>query len=347
MPTDRFATGLDVGLNLPSRTSGRALDHQQLLALAEAVDEEASWDSVWVGDSAIGLPFYESIVLLAACAARTHRVRLGIGCMATIGLRHPLLLAQQLANLDALSQGRLTLVACPGWGSGDHARRELNAFGISYTQKVARMEQNIEFLRRLSSERRPSFEEPLRVDELELTPDFVQRPFPIWLAANPGADAPPATTERLLARVARLGDGWETYAIAPALLRERVARVHELRAELGRADEQCPISVYLYANVNRDESAALNDVAAAWSQQSTRELNAADLQSISAIGTPERCSEFVAELVDAGATGVVLDLLSEDREHQLRAVTEELLPLLSPLRAAARSTGPLATVHLN
>jgi alkanesulfonate monooxygenase SsuD/methylene tetrahydromethanopterin reductase-like flavin-dependent oxidoreductase (luciferase family) len=338
MPTDRFATGLDVGLNLPSRRSGRALDHQQLLAIAEAVDEEASWDSIWVGDSVIALPFYESIVLLSACAARTHRVRLGIGCMATIGLRHPLLLAQQLANLDALSQGRLTLVACPGWGSGDHVRRELNAFNISYREKVARMEQNIAFLRRLSSEHRPSFDAPLRVDELELTPDFVQRPFPIWLAANPAADAPPAITERLLARVARLGDGWETYAIAPTLLRERVARVHELRAELGRGDEHFPISVYVYANVNRDEAAAHNDVAAAWSMRSTRKLNAADLQSISAIGTPARCSEFVAELVDAGATGVVLDLLTERREQQLGAVTEELLPLLAALRAPVRST---------
>jgi alkanesulfonate monooxygenase SsuD/methylene tetrahydromethanopterin reductase-like flavin-dependent oxidoreductase (luciferase family) len=347
MPMDRFAPGLDVGLNLPSRRSGRALDHQQLLAIAEAVDEEASWDSIWVGDSAIALPFYESIVLLSACAARTQRVRLGIGCMATIGLRHPLLLAQQLANLDALSQGRLTLVACPGWGSGDDVRRELDAFSISYTEKVARMEQNIAFLRRLSGEDRASFHEPVRVDNLELTPGFVQRPFPIWLAANPAADASPATTERLLARVARLGDGWETYAIAPALLRERVARVRQLRAELGREDEHFPISVYTYANVNHDEAAALRDVAAVWSKQSTRSLNAAELQSISAIGTPQRCSEFIAGLVDAGATGVVLDLLSEDHERQLLTVTEDLLPLLASLRPAARSTNPLAAGHMN
>jgi alkanesulfonate monooxygenase SsuD/methylene tetrahydromethanopterin reductase-like flavin-dependent oxidoreductase (luciferase family) len=185
------------------------------------------------------------------------------------------------------------------------------------------------------------------VDNLELTPGFVQRPFPIWLAANPAADASPATTERLLARVARLGDGWETYAIAPALLRERVARVRQLRAELGREDEHFPISVYTYANVNHDEAAALRDVAAVWSKQSTRSLNAAELQSISAIGTPQRCSEFIAGLVDAGATGVVLDLLSEDHERQLLTVTEDLLPLLASLRPAARSTNPLAAGHMN
>jgi hypothetical protein len=36
-----------------------------------------------------------------------------------MGLRHPLLVAQQWANLDALSRGRMTLVACPGEPPGD------------------------------------------------------------------------------------------------------------------------------------------------------------------------------------------------------------------------------------
>jgi alkanesulfonate monooxygenase SsuD/methylene tetrahydromethanopterin reductase-like flavin-dependent oxidoreductase (luciferase family) len=324
-------SGLDVGLNLPTRVSGAPLAYAQLLAMAERADASPGWDTVWVGDSALALPFYDSIVLLSACAARTGRVRLGIGCMASLGLRHPLLVAQQLANLDTLSDGRLVLVACPGWGNGDHVKRELAAFGLSHSEKVRRMEENVEFLRRVGSEERPSFEGRVQVTELELRPGFVQRPFPIWMAANPPEAAPDATVERLLTRVARLGDGWMTYAITPAQLRERVGRLRELRTELG-LPEELPISVFMSANVNRDERAALADAERAWAGQSTRNIEARQLQRISAIGTPERCSEFIAELVDAGATSVVLDLLSEDRERQLETLTSELLPLLDAIR---------------
>ncbi len=327
---------LDVGLNLPTRLSDRPLPVERLLAMAELADRSGAWSSIWAADSAIAIPFYEAVVLLSATAARTRRVRLGIGCMATIGLRHPLLLAQQLANLDTLSTGRLTLVACPGWGSGDHVRRELAAFRISHADKVRRMEENVEFLRRVASEERPSFAGTVEVSELELRPPFVQRPFPIWLAANPSAAAPEATVERLLGRVARLGDGWMTYAVTPALLEERVTRLRELRAELGHsAQERLPVSVFLNANVGRDERSVLTDATRAWGRQSTRDLDADQLQRVSAIGTPARCSEFIAELVDAGATSIVLDILSERRERQLETLTSELLPLLDALTVRA------------
>jgi alkanesulfonate monooxygenase SsuD/methylene tetrahydromethanopterin reductase-like flavin-dependent oxidoreductase (luciferase family) len=333
---------IDIGLNLPTRLSGAPLPVQRLLAMVELADRDDGWSSVWVGDSAIAIPFYDAVVLLSACAARTRRVRLGIGCMATIGLRNPLLLAQQLSNLDTLSGGRLTLVACPGWGSGEHVKRELTAFGVTHTEKVRQMEENVEFLRRVASEERPTFTGTIEVAELELLPGFVQRPFPVWFAANPSAAAPEVTVERLLGRVARLGDGWMTYAVTPAVLAERVARLRELRAELGHADdEQFPVSVFLYANVGRDEHRVLADVRAAWGRQSTREVGPDQLQGISAIGTPERCTEFIAELVEAGATSVVLDVLSEDRERQLEALSAELLPLLQGIE-----TGPGASPAL-
>ncbi len=248
--SDRAAARtLDVGLALPTRLAAGGHSPRQLLRIAEAVDGDPNWHHLWVTDSAIALPFYESIVLLSACAARTSRVRLGIGCMSTLGLRHPLLVAQQLANLDALSEGRLTLVACPGWGSGDHVRRELDAFGVTYREKTRRMEANIEFVRRASTEERPSFDtDRVRVRELELEPAFVQRPLPIWLAANPRADAPSVAVARLLGRVARLGDGWITYAVTPEVLSERVRLLGELRAELGATDgERFPVSVFLSA----------------------------------------------------------------------------------------------------
>jgi alkanesulfonate monooxygenase SsuD/methylene tetrahydromethanopterin reductase-like flavin-dependent oxidoreductase (luciferase family) len=325
------APAFELGLALPTRLSGNRESLAQLLSMAEIAEANAGWDYLWVTDSVIALGFYESIVLLSACAARTSRVRLGIGCMSSLGLRHPLLAAQQLANLDALSDGRLTLVACPGWGSGDHVKRELDAFGLSYSEKACRMEESIGFLRRVSSERLPSFEDgPVRIRELDLQPAFVQRPLPIWMAANPPLNAPPETVQRLLGRVARLGDGWMTYAVTPEVLSERVRLLRELRAARGdQPGADFPVSVFLSANVAREESHALADAARAWRHQSTRDIGPAQLQAVSAVGTPDRCSAFIRELVQAGATNVVLDILAEDRSRQLQTLTAELLPGLA------------------
>jgi len=48
-----------------------------------------------VGDSLFAKPRLESLVLLAAIAARTRRVRLGTCCLSTFSLRDPIFLAAQ------------------------------------------------------------------------------------------------------------------------------------------------------------------------------------------------------------------------------------------------------------
>ena len=72
------------------------------------------FDSVWVGDSLLAKPRLESIALLSALAGVTRRMRLAVGCMATFVHRHPVLLAQQWASLDVLSEGRALLAVCLG-----------------------------------------------------------------------------------------------------------------------------------------------------------------------------------------------------------------------------------------
>src|ERR1700728_1846222 len=109
---------MQVGLQLPSRLGPAALTQRDLIEMAVLADTTPGWDHLWGPDSVLALPVYDSVVSLAACAAVTSRVRLGVACMASLGLRQPLVVAQQWANLDALSGGRMTLVACPGAPAG-------------------------------------------------------------------------------------------------------------------------------------------------------------------------------------------------------------------------------------
>jgi len=73
-------------------------------------------------------------ILLAAAAQRTQRISLNTA-VANLSLRHPLLIAEDYALVDLLSQGRLGLGI--GRGSFDH---EYTAFGQSREESQGRFE---------------------------------------------------------------------------------------------------------------------------------------------------------------------------------------------------------------
>ena len=70
-----------------------------------------------------------SNVLLAAVAAATRRVRLVMGAVIA-PLRHPVLLAKELATLDRLSEGRLVVQPTVSWH-----REEYEALGVPFAER--------------------------------------------------------------------------------------------------------------------------------------------------------------------------------------------------------------------
>jgi alkanesulfonate monooxygenase SsuD/methylene tetrahydromethanopterin reductase-like flavin-dependent oxidoreductase (luciferase family) len=335
-----MSAALAVGLVLPTRFGPSGVPHDRLLELAEFADTHAGpegWSHVWVPDSLLSLPYLDSGVLLAALAARTRRVRLGVACLASLGFRHPVTVARQWADLDALSRGRMQLVACPGNASGAAVERELAVYGIDYTEKIQRFEEAVRFLRLAGRDPAVSFHgRRLHVDDLQLVPGFVQQPFPIWIAGNPSPSAGARTVDRVLGRVAALADGWMTFNVTPQLLRERLDRLRDLRvAALGdasadpSADGDFPVCVWLNANVAPDAEAARRDAVARWGETSTRNVGIDDLARISAIGSVSQAVDFVGRLREAGATHLAIDCLSLDPVRQAETLTRLLVPALA------------------
>src|SRR6185295_4985527 len=98
------------GFLLPTREivmNQEVPNFRQILELAERA-EGLGFDSVWVGDSVLARPRFEALTTLAAIAGRTQRVQLGTAVLLPM-LRHPVVLANEVANLDHIANGRLIL----------------------------------------------------------------------------------------------------------------------------------------------------------------------------------------------------------------------------------------------
>jgi probable F420-dependent oxidoreductase len=82
-------------------------------------------------------PWPDSIVLMSAIAAVTTRLRL-IGAAIIAPLRHPILLAHQLAALDLVSEGRLVVHPTVSWH-----REEYEALGVPFERRGALLDEHL------------------------------------------------------------------------------------------------------------------------------------------------------------------------------------------------------------
>jgi alkanesulfonate monooxygenase SsuD/methylene tetrahydromethanopterin reductase-like flavin-dependent oxidoreductase (luciferase family) len=100
----------------------------RVLAGLAAEAELAGWDGVFLWDHVLRpdppRPVADPWIALAALAMRTERVRLGT-MVTPLARRRPQKLAREVATLDHLSGGRVTL----GLGLGVDTGRELSGFG--------------------------------------------------------------------------------------------------------------------------------------------------------------------------------------------------------------------------
>ena len=142
-------------------------------------------------------PWPSSMVLLAAVAAATTRVRL-VASAVIPPLRHPLLIAKDLATLDLLSGGRLVVQPTVSWH-----RAEYEALGVPFTERGARLDEHLEAWTTCGARpghlRGPLL--PVRGHWLEPKPFRARR-------SSPVVRRPDGCTIALLARLARYGHGF-------------------------------------------------------------------------------------------------------------------------------------------
>jgi probable F420-dependent oxidoreductase len=195
-PRVRIGVGL-VTAEVPPH-SGRTLadEYADTLRIAERA-EQLRFDSLWTsehhGVSDGYLP--SQLVLLSAVAAVTERIRLGTGVLVAPA-HDPLRLAEDAAVLDQLSRGRLSLGLGLGWRA-----EEFRMFGVSGTDRVARLTDVVHILRKaFTGERFSHHGSAHAYDEVLVTPKPCRPGGPRILL---GGSSPAA-----MRRAGLLGDGF-------------------------------------------------------------------------------------------------------------------------------------------
>jgi alkanesulfonate monooxygenase SsuD/methylene tetrahydromethanopterin reductase-like flavin-dependent oxidoreductase (luciferase family) len=221
---------------------------------------------------------------------------------------------------------------------GPQFAAELRAMGVRSAERIPRMTEGIELLRRFWGPEPVSYNGRIyQFDEVVALPKPAQAHIPIMIATNPAWDGDPAVEARALKRVARLADGWQTDGLPVDLFRRRWSQIRAHAEEIGRAGDVTDASLHLMVNINEDADAALSEsVAFLEHYYGQGVISQAKLDSWLAFGPPKAVCAKIAEFIEAGCTTPILRFTSLDQRGQVERCAREVVPEL--LRRYGQST---------
>ena len=231
IPLVRIQPGIGEAAGNAVRKLVRALENAGLDACLTSEHPAPSAD--WLHNDPTGHDCTDPLTAFAYVAACTSKLALFTNII-VLPYRKPYLLAKAASTLQILSGGRLML----GVGVG-YQQEEFDALGVNYAERGALADEALETLRQIwaggaVAKQGRHFNAPGN----EARPVPSPAP-PIWVGGG---------SDRALRRAAQYGDGWVPYFTVPtndpairnsavtdmAHFGEKVARLRELRAEMGK-----------------------------------------------------------------------------------------------------------------
>jgi alkanesulfonate monooxygenase SsuD/methylene tetrahydromethanopterin reductase-like flavin-dependent oxidoreductase (luciferase family) len=219
---------------------------RETVTLARAA-RDAGFDAVAAGHHYLSPPYQslQSVPLLSRLAAETGSMDLVLSVL-LLPLLNPVQVAEDVASLDVMSEGRCVF----GIGLG-YREVEFEGFGVQMRDRVPRMLESLELIKRLWTEDEVTHEGRFfRLHDATCTIRPVQKPYPpIWIAAN----ADPAVV-----RTARMGLPWFVNPHAALGTIERQwHRYKQALAEAGQAMPAArPIGLELHVAPTREAAVA-------------------------------------------------------------------------------------------
>ncbi len=294
--------------------------------------EDLGFDSLFITDHLFAarrfysVSFLEPLSALAVAAGATERVRLGTSIL-IMPLRHPVLLAKELATLQFLSENRMILGAGVGWNEDEYA-----AMGVKKAERGARTDEMLDIMIPLLEGETVSYDGRFySIDEVSIEPRSAQRP-EIWIGggsqlADPKSPDLPRFVESVKARVLRT-DGWIPRPTCPP---EDIARdwaeLQEYYRAHGRDPAECVVAHenFTHLVLTNDPARAREEQHRAFLKVMSSERGPKYLETVYLFGTPDEIVAALQARVDAGVEYFMLHTMTPD-PGQLRDWIDEIIP---------------------
>lgn len=289
--------------------------YEQQLAMALAA-ERLGFDAFFRSDHLLtmggdGLPGpTDSWVTLGALARETATIRLGT-LVTSLTFRHPGLTAIQVAQVDAMSGGRVEFGLGTGWFAAEHA-----AYGIPFpAQRFGLLEEQLEVITGLWSTPvggRFSFEgDHYTLQDSPALPKPVQDPVPIIVGGTG-----PSRTPALAARFAH---EYNVPFSTNAEIAEAFGRVRRAAEEFGRDPGSLVYSAALTTTVGETDAAYRRRAAAI-------DHDPAELAREGIGGTVAEVVDRIGGLAELGVETLYLQILDFDDLEVLELLAAEVVP---------------------
>jgi alkanesulfonate monooxygenase SsuD/methylene tetrahydromethanopterin reductase-like flavin-dependent oxidoreductase (luciferase family) len=277
-----------------------------------------------------GMPWLEPLTVLTYASAVAPDVRVGTGIL-VLPLRHPVVLAKQVATLDFVTGGRFIFGVGPGWDP-----REFEAVGHQVSERGGRTDEILTAVRRLLTEENVTFEgRYYQFRELTIEPRPPKLP-EIWVSGGSRlpdpqytADPPdlaPSVLRRILSSNAWLARNSGTNE----WLKRDWAQIREALRAAGRPDSDVRFHhvnfTYVVDTDDREKALAIQRPFFEQVMGSHRSFE--HLETCYLMGTPADIVGKLRDLQDAGLQYTVIGPTSDDLE-QLELIAERIVPELS------------------
>lgn len=156
-----------------------------------------------------GPHYFHAATAQAYIAGATEKIRLN-SCITILPLQNPIVQAKQLATIDWLSGGRVTVTFGVGW-----LEREFEILGVPFHERGKIADEYLEAMVELWTKENPQYEgKYVSFKDVAFEPKPLQKPHvPIWM----GGDADAA-----LKRAARFASGWWPFLTKPENIPARI-----------------------------------------------------------------------------------------------------------------------------
>ena len=263
-----------------------------------ATARQADLDSLFVGDHHVTTqPYYQNSPMLGRLLAEWNNKP--AGALYLLPLWHPVLLAEQIATLAAIMQGRFILQCALG---GERPQSE--GMGVDMKYRVPMFEDSLDIMRRLWAGETVTHERFWNIKNARIAPLPAQN-IEVWV----GSSAPAA-----LNRTARLAEGW---LAQPGLsLQGATDQLNQYRqacAGHNRQPNAVAVRRDIFVGASTQEAEAFKSKAVAKGYRGFAPESML-------VGSVAQVADELANFVDAGFTDVIIRSMSSNQSEALAGI---------------------------